>query len=610
MMVVLSSAQMRVALLLSFLASSAAYWKNLWSSDASATEQQDPGVCGIWLAESTIPHAGLGMYAGQDFRKGDTLQNDMAIPIVDLAMHNPNVQVNLLWDEYTWSAAALKIHGEGVMEINGASPGFGSAANCFLALINVDEWHPFDMSANVIQLHRSRDPGVGASTRFHYRKSTAKADVETGQEFFVSYGDTWFVSRPQMGPVPLFEDLNMATIMLTRYRKLQQKYDNATIFDDLWATFVKKTAFVQSRTLVGAFRHDDGTELERLKDFDDNVKKLRTNESIRPLEWFETNGVCGDHLEGKRSTIPQAGYGAFSRRDLPEGTLVGGMPLIHIIDRKVLNMFHVVSKIAVDTTKPAGQQLIVNYCYGHAESTLLLCPYGPVVNYVNHNASQANVKLQWSNRLAKDQQQYLTQPLEYLTESGAYAKLAMELVATRNITAGEEIFLDYGAAWEEAWHHHVSTWPAVPHKSEQNYRSASMLTHSLVEPMPTAFEELRNLTMPINVELQCDTTFQSDTWKKHKAKLREYLHEQEGKWWPCDVLRYKKHKDGTYLYTVYMYQGKKKEKQKRIVLNVPVEIFHFVDRPVSNMCRKPKPVAAAFFHVLFILVRIYLFSVH
>jgi hypothetical protein len=388
-----------------------------------------------------------------------------------------------------------------------------------------------------------------------------------------------------LGMIPLFDELDTASTVLMRYRKLQQKYNGTeaeiAAFDDLWQTFVKKTAFVKSRALVGAFKHDDMTELERLKDFGDNVKKLRINESIRSLEWIESHGVCGDHLEGKRSTIPQAGYGAFSRRDLPEGTVVGAMPMIHIIDRQALNMFQVLSRSTVDVNKPAGQQLLLNYCYGHPESTLLLCPYGPVVNYVNHNASQANVKLQWSDKLAvKDQQEYLTQPLQHLNASGAYAKLAMELVATRNITAGEEIFLDYGDAWEAAWDRHVDTWQAA-HAAEVNYRSAGMMADSLVEPMPTAFEELRNATRPINVDLQCDSTFHSDTWKKHKGgKLKEYLREQEGKWWACDVLRYKQQKDGTYLYTVYMHTGKKKDKKKRMVFNVPVEIFHFVDRPV------------------------------
>lgn len=560
-----------LVLFLSFPSVSSALWQSLWASSSN-----DDSVCGIWVAESTIRNAGLGMYAGKEFQEKQILQRDLVIPIVDLEMHNPNKKVELLWDEYTWNAAALKLHGEGVSEINAASPGFGSAANCVLSLINVDEWIPEDMT-DTIQLHRFRDPGAGASTRFHNRESTAKVAIKPGQEFFVNYGDHWFKSRPQLGPIPMFDELDLASTMLMRYRKLQEKYP-AQITNELWQTFVKSTAFTESRTLVGAFNHDDETELERLRNFGDNVKDLRRDESMRSLEWLENHGVCGDHLAPRLSTIEQAGFGAFSTRDLRVGMTVGALPMIHIIDRSSLDMYEVIAKSTVNLTKPVVPQLILNYCFGHGQSTLLLCPYGPVVNYVNHNATQANVKLRWSERLAKDQEKYFSEPLEYLKESGAYAKLAMELVATKNISAGEEVFLDYGDAWEMAWSAHVKSWEAT---GAEEYRSAGILNSKMVEPMPTVFEELRNPSVPINVELQCDTTFQSDTWKKHKNDLRRYLREQEGKWWPCDVLRYKKQRDGRYLYSVFMYQGRKMKK-KRLVFNVPVEIFHFVDRPVST----------------------------
>ena len=30
------------------------------------------------------------------------------------------------------------------------------------------------------------------------------------------------------------------------------------------------------------------------------------------------------------------------------------------------------------------QQLLLNYCYGHPNSDLLLLPYAPLVNFINH----------------------------------------------------------------------------------------------------------------------------------------------------------------------------------------------------------------------------------
>ena len=64
--------------------------------------------CGIWLAPSSIPGAGLGMYAGKDFKAGDNLQasGDIVIALVDLNSHQFQLGDDffLLWDEYTWGA--------------------------------------------------------------------------------------------------------------------------------------------------------------------------------------------------------------------------------------------------------------------------------------------------------------------------------------------------------------------------------------------------------------------------------------------------------------------------------------------------------------------------
>jgi hypothetical protein len=43
----------------------------------------------------------------------------------------------------------------------------------------------------------------------------------------------------------------------------------------------------------------------------------------------------------------------------------------------------------------------------------------------------------------------------YNFESERDARVAMELIALRDIQSGEEIFLDYGNEWEEAWKEHI-----------------------------------------------------------------------------------------------------------------------------------------------------------
>jgi hypothetical protein len=149
----------------------------------SADEQ-----CRIWLAPSTLQGAGLGMFAGTDFHPNEQLLvgGDITIAITDISQHNAAPgQIpygTFLWDEYTWSATGLKMDSEGY-ECNIASEGFGSAANSFLPVYNVDEW-----SSRIAYtgLHRSRDPGAGASTHFHQRGSTSRRFISAGEELYVS----------------------------------------------------------------------------------------------------------------------------------------------------------------------------------------------------------------------------------------------------------------------------------------------------------------------------------------------------------------------------------------------------------------------------------------
>ena len=103
----------------------------------------------------------MGIYAGRDYVKDEPLQDsgDIAIPIVDIWLHNSDYQLAFLWDEYTWESAdwdpVFQIDREGSGSVDFASPGFGAAANCFLPLQNVEEENPVWDDAG---LHRSREP--------------------------------------------------------------------------------------------------------------------------------------------------------------------------------------------------------------------------------------------------------------------------------------------------------------------------------------------------------------------------------------------------------------------------------------------------------------------
>lgn len=76
------------------------------SSSYNDTRKASPdGIsCGLWLAPSTLRGAGIGMFAGRNFKKGDILQQsgDVVVPVIDLHYHQPSPNLSFHWDECTY----------------------------------------------------------------------------------------------------------------------------------------------------------------------------------------------------------------------------------------------------------------------------------------------------------------------------------------------------------------------------------------------------------------------------------------------------------------------------------------------------------------------------
>jgi len=65
--------------------------------------------------------------------------------------------------------------------------------------------------------------------------------------------------------------------------------------------------------------------------------------------------------------------------------------------------------------------------------------------------------LRWSNSTQHDLRyphEISIEQLEHLKHAG----LMLEYIATQDIQEGEEIFLNYGKKWEDAWNKHVNEW--------------------------------------------------------------------------------------------------------------------------------------------------------
>jgi hypothetical protein len=159
-------------------------------------------------------------------------------------------------------------------------------------------------------------------------------------------------------------------------------------------------------------------------------------------EWVLENGVCIEHLVPAPSRIRQAGQGGFVQHVIKAGEIVVPAPLLHILDRNVLNI-----EYRTEHEPVRSQQLLLNYCFGHPESTLLLCPDTNAI-LINHCSARTrdcgdeqgpNSEVRWSTGWdTSDTDAFLNMTIEQLAEHTDRG-LSMEVVALRDLMPGDEV---------------------------------------------------------------------------------------------------------------------------------------------------------------------------
>lgn len=548
-------------------------------------DDDDDDVCGLWLAMSSIPGAGLGMYAGRNFTRGEELipTGDLVVPVVDIP---EGKKWTFLWDEYTWDSESLLMDHE-AKGVDVASFGFGAAVNCFLDLANVAEANSFP---DTMGLHRSRDPLAGAMTMHRNRQSTAKYQILEGQELFVSYGDNWFYQREDdMPPVPLTGDLSRGNKLVMKYKTLTKQLNESVpqhIIQEIWQDFVWKNPFEDtSRVLFGLPRTWD--EIREV--YNVGLKQLRRRQFTKPIEWLQQHGVCADTIREGPSDV--AVRGAIATRFLPKDSIVAPFPLIHIPHKRRLRLQYKTNPLTAsnnnnssDTTNdPPLQpyQQLINYCMGHTATTMILCPYSTLTALINHHSTEANTKLRWADPSRSNHHpDWLDKSVSQIQKETS-AGLAMELVATRDIQPGEEVLMDYGPEWEAAWKKHVENWKP----SEDTAYQAAVDFDNGYMPIRTV-DEQRNDPYPANLELRFDMAFLKNPkkWMSHweKGTLTGYIKREDEYRRPVLVTKRFQDEDGN-----TWYSGRLRNKKKKTFDKVPREAFTFVDRKYSTDMHLP-----------------------
>ena len=495
-----------------------ASWILLWNGSQSVVAQGEHDECKLYMAPSSLPGAGWGLYTAQDLPEGSSVGADYAdlyVPIQDRFKTLPykGQQHFLSWLSYIWperinafwhtyndevfpeipmarygfdeglNAASTFQFTDGTDIVSAFSPGIASLVNShpfFANLQKNDESERVDVTA----LNHQQQ----AFSPYHGVSFETTDFLPAGTELLINYGAEWHERNHEKlesgldyygdGDELVFQylpdekakrvsDLENKRDSQEILNKLQQIHNKSLDEDGRWiAATDRDFASTKQEATEVADDNDNADDFEEflgnpdfMYDYHEYPYDPAYDELDYPsqeLDWLKEQGMCVDNLQGGASQIPQAGRGAFAQRAINTGETIAPAPLL-AIKRADLDILEATRKEGqyrsfLNHDKVVGQEMLLNYCFGHKDSPLLLLPYTPVVNFINHNGQEPNAKIQWPKSqkgLFRDAEDWLSEhPLDVLNESG---QLMLEFVALRDIAPGEEIVIDYGSDWAEAF---------------------------------------------------------------------------------------------------------------------------------------------------------------
>lgn len=491
---------------------------------AKDTDSSSSSTCGLYLAvssTSTVDEPKWGLYAGVDV----PASSPVGIPEIAVQTLNLGGAVRDSVDASTTAMVDylerffwVPVSSGGQMEGGGgkiitAIPGAGAIGAYNKKLTNA-EWNH---SAAYFRPSMGELPTVahanrGAQSHFYHVQLRSKQEIPTGMEIFLNYGDSWgaengdddedddTLSKDDFDKIDATIDKMLE--FFAKYKDELEPQAKAEIYDFLIKDVMGAAAGAKKGRKITSMLPMNADDLLKVKQAGGSLRYSEPS-TVRTVEWLENYGRCMDNIRPGASTIPTAGRGAFATRAIPSGGLVSPVPLLQIFNDQVFQMYSSPSDAA-----PSGKQLLYNYCYGHPESTMLFWPAGVASNFINHAPSpdQVNAKMVWSNHTFHRRHWFQQTPEQLMAEENLYLGLLMEIVATKDIKEGEEVFVDYGKEWQAAWDQHVAdwnkrvasgdvpkTWPLRALDLNDEYRHKPFKTEAELqtEPYPNPDVELR-----------------------------------------------------------------------------------------------------------------------
>lgn len=291
--------------------------------------------CKLVMAPSSLihPNSGWGIYSLVNISKGiPIMDGDVVIQINDLNRTNYNngtVPVDdVLINDYLWNSEETGGYYEGI-NVMSAIPGIMMLGNGLPnKLHNVIPYVP---TVHEGGLTRNDSPGAGSITHYHNYTFYSSKNIVAGSEIVVNYGSKWF-----------HEHENKIITKISTTTKNTNDDDNNDVVDRNTSSNNK-----------------------------DNKERL-----VKTVDWLKQNGICLDNIKPNKSKQIHAGRGVYAKRAIPTNHVVAPAPVL-VISRK--DLMDITRMKDDGTTIIEVKQLLLNYCYGHHHSSILLFPYSPMV---------------------------------------------------------------------------------------------------------------------------------------------------------------------------------------------------------------------------------------
>lgn len=290
--------------------------------------------------------------------------------------------------------------------------------------------------------------------------SPSQRDLTAGEEIFLDYGYCgsqeddeeeedieYRGSEAWIGTIPKARDFVIAAnLTQTLWKELQggSKQDKKEQFQKMYQRInfeselnnrVKSLIPTSYNQLLHVYQQIEEHSAEQVRR---SISKYVGTTPRRP-EWIKENGYCVENLVPGPSSLPHAGHGAIAQFGVKKGEMIVPAPLLQIGNRDILR-----TRGGVEGFSNAWQ-LLLNYCFGHEDTSILLCPYtnAILINHCSLRKRQCGEKgpnaiVQWQSGWDKGHIPFMKLTVPELTTTSSRG-LSMEVVATRDIAPGEEV---------------------------------------------------------------------------------------------------------------------------------------------------------------------------